>query len=114
MERINPFEFYELSKILSALASHAGNVSTARAFLSVWNAKDGLNLLLTDKPIALGVSRDAARKLRDRVEASSGGTRVPTTDWRRHPGRRLNPRRQAYQLPRLQSLMDEILLAGQC
>jgi len=85
VERINQFDFYQLSKNFQSLTAISGDVSIHDAFMPVFNARRALEGLLDGRPIELGVSRGKAQQFADTIngivsryyteEDGQGGTR---------------------------------------
>ena len=60
MEKINQFDFYQIWKDLSSLRK-AGDVRPHEVMFELINAIADVRMLLSGKPIPLGVSRKAAQ-----------------------------------------------------
>ena len=67
MERINQYDFYQLSKTFQGLTALRGDVSIHDAFMPIWSAQRAINGLLEGRPIELGVSRVKAQSFANTV-----------------------------------------------
>lgn len=62
MERINQYDFYEMSKTFQRLTALKGGVTRYDAFMPIWAAQRTINALLEGRPIEPGVSRGKAQQ----------------------------------------------------
>jgi len=68
VERINPFDFYELSQTLKTLAQKVGDHEARSCFFDLMQASSALSELAKGRPIQLGVSKACALALEDCVD----------------------------------------------
>lgn len=72
MERINQFDFYQLSKTFQALTALKGDVSVHDCFIAVWAGQRAIDSLLHGRPVELGVSRGKAQTLASTIDGVVG------------------------------------------
>lgn len=68
VERINQYDFYELSKSLQRIVTHEGDVTPHDVMMAVWVGQRTMNNLLAGRPVELGVSRGKAERLSKQID----------------------------------------------